>query len=109
MKKWYQRRKLNSAEAARFLLDSGLLFDINRQILHPIGLALAVGIDDEGRTHFDGLIDSDDPEGYSFGPADFKEGKKKLRKFYKDFKVQYRLRTHARNLGPILQMTARYP
>jgi hypothetical protein len=34
--------------AARFLYESGLLFEINRAIMHPNGLALAVSTDDRG-------------------------------------------------------------
>ncbi len=29
----------------KFLLDSGLLFEINRQVLHPLGLALTAKLD----------------------------------------------------------------
>ena len=30
------------ADPAKLLLETGLLFDINRSILHPLGLALEV-------------------------------------------------------------------
>lgn len=34
------------------LLDSGIIFEINRRVLHPLGLALAVEVDDEGNCTF---------------------------------------------------------
>lgn len=57
-----------AAEAAQLLLDSGLLGEINRAVLHPRGLALAVQMDDNDRAvGFSGLVDCrDDPEGIWF-------------------------------------------
>ena len=51
----------------------GILQEINRQFLHPIGLALAVGVDDSGRAvAIAGILDNrDDPEGFIY---DFGEG-----------------------------------
>lgn len=40
---------INAADAAQLLLDSGLLGEINRVILHPRGLALSVQVDDNDR------------------------------------------------------------
>lgn len=62
--------------AARFLVDTGLLGEINRVVLHPRGLALAVshstsyGPDGKVTTvaFSDSLIATDDPEGIDFGP-----------------------------------------
>jgi hypothetical protein len=33
----------------QFLIDSGLLFEINRTVLHPLGLALTVKKDEQGK------------------------------------------------------------
>ncbi len=42
--------------------------EINRRVLHPVGLALAAVIDDDGLIRFAGVQDSrDDPEGLVFG------------------------------------------
>ena len=46
----------------------GLLQEINRRFLHPLGLALEVVIDNEGNEAFGGLWITDDPEGWCFGP-----------------------------------------
>lgn len=62
--------------AAKFLVDSGLLAEINRLVLHPRGLALAVsvattyGADGKVSTvsFSDALNATDDPEGYDVAP-----------------------------------------
>ncbi len=53
---------------AKFLLDSGLLFEINRRVLHPLGLALVVIYDEETDTATlsQELWEVDDPEGIIF-------------------------------------------
>lgn len=45
----------------------GLLREVNRQFLHPIGLALAVERDGDGNESLFGILDArDDPEGFVF-------------------------------------------
>jgi len=52
---------------AKEFLDGGLLFAVNREVLHPLGLALEVVIEDDGETHLGGIWDyRDDPEGILF-------------------------------------------
>lgn len=64
---------------ANFLIDSGLLFEINRQILHPLGLALQVTIEDNGEASISGLMDCrSDPEGMAFEEETLAEGIRKL-------------------------------
>lgn len=68
--------------AARLLVDSGLLFEINRKVLHPRGLALEVIADDDGHltmSHF--LQDYRDEGGIEFGPESIERGEKKLAAF----------------------------
>lgn len=50
----------------------GYLQEVNRRLLHPLGLALAVGVDDDGVERLRGVWDCrDDPEGIRFdGPLD---------------------------------------
>lgn len=69
-----------------FLLTSGLLFEINRRILHPYGLALSVTVDsetDKPTTAFAVQIwdNTDDPEGISFEEETFKAGLAKFQAF----------------------------
>lgn len=61
-----------AAEAAQFLQENGLLGEINRLVLHPRGLALAVLVDPttDRAVDFAGLLDCrDDPEGIKFSDA----------------------------------------
>ena len=47
--------------------DLGLLQEVNRRILHPLGLALYVEFDDDGEATGMGVFDDrDDPEGWYF-------------------------------------------
>jgi hypothetical protein len=71
---------------AKFLLDSGLLFEINRTILHKFGLALAVGIDNDNRkkVKIQGVLETDDGEGWVFDEDSFNDGKEKFEKFTKE-------------------------
>jgi hypothetical protein len=50
-------KQLNANESARILRDTGLLFEINRLVLHPRGLALFVGESDNGTQFIGGLLD----------------------------------------------------
>lgn len=48
--------------------EKGYLQEVNRRFLHPLGLALAVNISDDGIWTLDSIWDSrDDPEGFVFG------------------------------------------
>lgn len=51
---------------AEEFVDEGYLQELNRQFLHPLGLALEVGIDEYG-WHLRGIWDyRDDPEGINY-------------------------------------------
>ena len=51
--------------------DIGLLQELNRMFLHPLGLALEVTVDDRGNHALGGIWDyRDDPEGMLFGDSD---------------------------------------
>lgn len=79
------QKKMKENEAIKFLLDSGLLFEINRTVLHPLGLALAVMVSDDGDCKFDGLWDSrEDPEGIIFTDEVLKEGTEKHLKYLRE-------------------------
>ena len=73
-------------DPAKFLLDTGLLFEINRDILHPLGLALAVQVPGVGDPPTDPKTErmtcflqvDDDPEGMSFSEEALKDGAAKL-------------------------------
>ena len=68
-------------ESLEFLLDSGLLFEINRSILHPLGMALSVKVIDD-KYVFSGVCDNrEDPEGMCFDEDVLREGTRKYKEY----------------------------
>lgn len=68
----------------RTLIDTGLLFEINRTVLHPLGLALALQWNDnacEGEPDSVQLLATDDREGVVFTPDFYVDGLIKLAKY----------------------------
>jgi hypothetical protein len=69
----------------KFLIDTGLIFELNRQVLNPFGLALTVGVEDEGATNVMGqfhIIDArEDQEGVVYDPESFIVAMQKLNMF----------------------------
>lgn len=82
------------------LYESGLLFEINRTILHPFGLALGVTVCDDGRVWLDKIQQVEDP-GFVFGSELLAEGNEKFEKFVDD--NQGRLDTRQQKLGYLVQ------
>jgi len=79
--------RIPAEEVAKFFLENGILFELNRTILHPYGLALEVKQDDEGNWVFGGLWDyRDDPEGMLFAQELFEAGEDKWNKFQQEHK-----------------------
>ncbi|MHC4184279.1 MAG: hypothetical protein ACYSR0_13110 [Planctomycetota bacterium] len=67
---------------AKFLLESGLLWRINREILHPLGLALEVIIDDSGHVKFGDSWDyREDPEGILYDTENMLVGAQKWERY----------------------------
>jgi hypothetical protein len=51
--------------------DLGLLQEVNRRILHPLGLALFVVVEADGTERLGGVVDyRSDPEGMAFSDLD---------------------------------------
>jgi hypothetical protein len=76
------KKMMKESEAIKFLLDKGLLFEINRMILNPFGLALAVRADNNGNCKFDGLWDCrDEEEEMVFNDDVLAAGMNKYRKY----------------------------
>lgn len=69
----------------QYLLDSGLLFEINRSILHLLGIAMVVKKNEQGELKLE-LKDSRlHPEQLIFNEEVFKRGKTKIDIFMEDF------------------------
>ena len=63
---------------AKEFRELGLLQEVNRLFLHPMGLALECVLEDDGTEHFGEVWDSrDDPEGFAFGIGEYAERKNK--------------------------------
>ena len=92
----------------QFLMDNGVLFEVNRQVLHPLGLQLDIEVDDEGRvTRFDLLDNRDSPEPIFFTPEDFEEGRSKYESYMHDHgkrNIQKR-----RQIGMVIQTGPNLP
>jgi len=95
----------NIPNPTEFLCDTGLLFEINRQIMHPLGLALSIVVSDEplgGQVPTFSIQDfRDDPEGVLFDPDVFGEAEEKLARFMET--NAERLRIRQENLGFLFQ------
>lgn len=93
------------SDFTRFLLDNGLLFEINRRVLHPLGLVLVTDIDweDDKKVLLDGLYSADDDlEGIVFDPETFEEGRKRYQEFL-ERDGQTRLDAREQKLGFVVQ------
>jgi hypothetical protein len=97
-------------DPASFLVDSGLLFEINRRILHPLGLAIAVDVPAKGTPEANKdtspmrVLDvRDDPEGFCFDDETYTQGKAKLVAFLNKLQFQKKLMARRASLGYVVQ------
>ena len=96
---------LEGKDAARLLRESGLLVDINRRILHPLGLALSITAtqNDDGSVEYGdefGLQDCrNDPEGMVYDRGSIRKAEEKLAEYGVEAIHQARLRA----LGYVVQ------
>jgi hypothetical protein len=67
-----------------YLVDSGLLFQINHELLHPLGLALAV-TERDGRKKLSLKDGRADPATMGLSPSLEEEGRRKLTRFMSEF------------------------
>lgn len=66
----------------QFMLDNGILFEMNRQVLHPLGLELNLRLDDEGQLVGIDLADNrSSPSPIYFSPEAFEEGREKFERY----------------------------
>lgn len=66
--------------AAKFLVDTGLLFEINRKVLHPLGFALEVEVSHNGVMTLSQDLQDHREEGIEFSEESVVAGEKKLAK-----------------------------
>ncbi len=87
------------------LVNTGLLFEINRAVLHPFGLALRVthyDAEEGGGVEFNGLVSLPDPEGIIFDAASLASGANKLGVFLRAGGGE-RLKARREALGYVVQ------
>lgn len=80
------------------LIDDGLIFEINRQVLNPMGLALAVVVNPSNQSSPETvvLMETDDDEGVLFSSEKFEDGAARFSSFFKrtgEDRVTRRMRT----------------
>lgn len=76
---------LDAMQDAEELLEKGLLFEINRRVLHPFGLALAIETRAGRAIRISPrLVRTTDPEGMEFTQVDLVDGFRKYLAFMKD-------------------------
>lgn len=94
--------KKASQVVAEELYNTGLLFEINRRVLHPLGLAMSVQVEDDGMVDIAPLVRTSDPEGIHYWPETLEEGFKKYQTFMKAGGLE-RMRRREAALGYIEQ------
>lgn len=91
-----------------FLKDNGILFEINRQVLHPLGLELQIHLNEERRiTGIDLLDNRENPQPIFFPPETFTEGRAKYEQYLRECgrrNIQKR-----RQLGVVIQTGPNLP
>lgn len=66
----------------RFMVDNGLIFEINRKVLHPLGLALIADVDLNNKKHLKlYMVDTEDENGFVYDDESFVVGKEVHDKF----------------------------
>jgi len=76
-------------DAALFLQGTGLLFEINRSVLHKYGYALSVVVDEEGKvTGFGPVYETEDEAGFVFEDHVIGIGEAQVESFEKGIKYE---------------------
>jgi len=90
----------------RFMVDNGLVFEINRKVLHPLGLSLDIGIhpDNSKWLAIKGLlsVEDGDEEGFIFDGETFNVGADRY-KMYLAKEGQKKLDDRERSIGYVIQ------
>lgn len=87
--------------SAKEFREQGYLQELNRQFLHPLGLALEVNLEKDGSESFGEVWDyRDDPEGMTYGP-DMIDPQKAMRIYGEGLKKRA---ARIRLLGSVVQI-----
>ncbi len=91
-----------------FLIDNGILFEINRQILHPLGMQLEIELDESGSVQDLDLLDnraSDEP--IYFSAEEYNEGRQRYEN-YMDSAGRRNIQKR-RRMGLVIQTGSKLP
>jgi hypothetical protein len=80
-----KRDFVNDPLTIDYMLDSGLVFEINRSLLHLFGIALTVKQDKQGNKAWSFKDVRKEPEALKFDAATLELGRKKFEAFLKEF------------------------
>lgn len=101
-------RTRNIEHPAAFLEENGILFEMNRQVLHPLGLELRFQLAEDGRINRIELVDNRaSPEPIFFSTEAFEEGRQKYERYMQDHgrrNIQKR-----RQIGMVIQTGPNLP
>lgn len=91
-----------------FMRNNGILFEMNRQVLHPLGLELHIHLDENGKvTGIDLLDNRENTDPIFFSPEAYAEGREKYETYLKEHgrrNIQKR-----RQLGMVIQTGPNLP
>jgi len=91
-----------------FMRNNGILFEMNRQVLHPLGLELHFHLDENGKiTGIDLLDNRENPDPIFFSPEAYTEGRETYEVYLKEHgrrNIQKR-----RQLGMVIQTGPNLP
>lgn len=98
----------NIDRPASFLIDHGILFEVNRQVLHPLGLQLELAVDEDGEHATIALLDNRDSEApIYFGPEAWDLGRSKYEAYMED--AGRRNMQKRRRMGMVIQTGPNVP
>ena len=88
----------------KYLIDNGLVFEINRKVLHPLGLAMVVDVDRNHKSQLaiTAIIETEDQEGFLYDEEGYNIGREKYQNFL-DKGRQERLNSRMTKYGFIEQ------
>jgi hypothetical protein len=90
-------------DPAMFLFETGILYKINKAVLHPLGYALAIGKHENGEMSILGLIDyTTNPQGATYTKEAFEVGRQKFKRHLQE-KGSARLKMRKQALGYVFQ------
>lgn len=87
----------------KFLIDNGIIFEINRTILHPVGLELLVetSFDNRRKLSITGLEETEDEDGFIYDDESFELNSQQFAQFIESRKS--RINTRKKSLGFVVQ------